>query len=246
MDGERSNAQVAIVTAAGPSKPTGRGWHNRGMANILVTGFEPFGGDPINPSLALAQRLDGWKPRRGHRVVGRVLPCRFGDAIAALEAALDELRPTLVIAIGLATGREGISVERIAINVDDARIPDNGGAQPIDEPVVAGAPAAYFSGLPIKAIVQALLDDGFPASVSQTAGTFVCNHVFFGLMHLIAIRHPGTRGGFVHVPCLPEQAPAYGAARGLPIERMDAALRLAVATALATKVDLKIGAGAID
>jgi pyroglutamyl-peptidase len=127
------------------------------------------------------------------------LPCVFGQSLQVLQGALQAHDPAVVLALGLAAGRSDLSVERVAINVDDARIPDNAGAQPVDEPVIAGAPDAYFSRLPIKAIVAALREAGLPASVSQSAGTFVCNHVFFGLMHMLAAPPP-PRACRVHAP----------------------------------------------
>lgn len=180
---------------------------------ILVTGFEPFAGEPVNPSALLAQALHGTRVGAA-AVQSRVLPCTFGGALAVLHAALAELRPALVLALGQAGGRAALGVERVAINLDDARIADNAGAQPLDRPVVAGGPAAYFSTLPVKAMVAALRAEGLPAEVSHTAGTFVCNHVFYGLMHALHAGVPGlprgalagTRGGFMHVPWLPEQA----------------------------------------
>jgi pyroglutamyl-peptidase len=170
---------------------------------ILLTGFEPFAGDELNPSAGIAQQLDGTVVG-SHRVHARILPCVFGTSLQVLQQALDSLKPALVICLGQAGGRTDISVERVAINVDDARIPDNAGAQPVDAPVHASGPAAYFSTLPIKAVVAGLREAGMPASVSQTAGTFVCNHVFYGLMHACAQR-PGVQAGFIHVPWLPEQ-----------------------------------------
>uniref|UniRef100_UPI00258BC2E8 pyroglutamyl-peptidase I n=1 Tax=Pseudomonas sp. TaxID=306 RepID=UPI00258BC2E8 len=138
------------------------------------------------------------------QVVARQLPCVFGAANDALRTAVSTSRPDVVIAVGQAGGRSEISLERVAINVDDASIRDNAGAQPVDVPVVADGPAAYFSTLPVKAIVRALRLRGFPAGVSQTAGTFVCNHVFYGLMH--ATQNQAVKAGFIHVPFLPEQA----------------------------------------
>ena len=133
----------------------------------------------------------------GHRVVGAQLPTVFHDSLAELEALLSRYRPVLVVCTGLAGGRGALSLERVAINVADARITDNAGAQPIDHPVVPGGPAAYFSTLPIKAMLAALHEAGVAAEVSQTAGTFVCNHLFYGLMHLLASRPAGRtlRGG---------------------------------------------------
>jgi pyroglutamyl-peptidase len=174
----------------------------------LVTGFEPFGADAVNPSREAVLRLPG---RLGDLVIEpRILPTVFGRTIAALEDAVVTTQPDIVLCVGLAGGRAELSLERVAINVDDARIPDNDGQQPIDRPVVADGPAAYFTGLPVKAAAAALREAGLPAIVSNTAGTFVCNHLFYGLMHLIASRRLPVRGGFLHVPYLPEQAAALG------------------------------------
>src|SRR6476646_814895 len=170
----------------------------------LVTGFEPFGADAINPSGEAVLRLPS---RLGDLTIEtRIVPTVFGRAIAALEDAIAATRPDIVLCVGLAGGRAELSLERIAINVDDARIPDNDGQQPIDQPIVAGGPAAYFTGLPVKRAVASLREAGLPAIVSNTAGTFVCNHIFYGLMHLVASRRLPVRGGFLHVPYLPEQA----------------------------------------
>lgn len=210
----------------------------------LVTGFEPFDGDPLNPSWLIAQALHG-QVLQGTRVQAVQLPCTFGGAIPALRRALRQHRPVLVMALGQA-GRACISLERVAINVIDARIADNAGVQPVDQPVQPGGPAAYFSGLPLKAMLQALQQAGVAAEVSQTAGTFVCNQVFYGLMHLLR-RRPGVRGGFVHVPMLPEQAAARGlAAGGMPLARQVEGVHQALATALATTHDLRLGAGRLD
>ena len=209
----------------------------------LLTGFEPFDGDAVNPSWQIAQALHGQR-LHGARVVAEQLPCTFEGAIGALQAALRRHRPRLVMALGQA-GRSVISLERVAINVIDARIPDNAGVQPIDEPVQAGAPAAHFSSLPIKAMLAALREAGIPAEVSQTAGTFVCNQVFYGLMQALR-RRPGVRGGFVHVPMLPAQAAARALGAGMALDQQVEGVRLALATALATAQDLRLGGGRID
>ncbi len=142
---------------------------------ILLTGFEPFGGQSLNPSWEVARALHGlqWPGLLGAQVVAVQLPCVFAQALPALQQALTQHTPDIVLALGQAEGRCDLSVERVAINVMDARIPDNAGALPIDVPVIAGGPAAYFSTLPIKSLVAGLKAAGFPASVSQTAGTFV-------------------------------------------------------------------------
>ncbi|HEY2255215.1 MAG TPA: pyroglutamyl-peptidase I [Variovorax sp.] len=210
------------------------------MPHVLLTGFEPFEKDSVNPSWEAARALDGW--HAGQAVVhARRLACVFGSALRELDAAIDELKPQLVLCLGLAGGRFEFTPERVAINVDDGRIADNAGHQPIDVPVVAGAPPAYFSTLPIKALVRDLRAAGIPASVSNSAGTFVCNHVFFGLMHRIATRPagPGMRGGFIHVPYLPEQVARLPGQPSMALETLVAALRLAVATSLSVHQDLR-------
>jgi len=154
------------------------------MRTVLLTGFEPFDQDSVNPSWEAARRLDGFKIDEQVTIVARRLPCAFTTAGECLVKLIEELRPAMVIATGLATGRSEISIERVAININDARIPDNLGEQPVDTAVVAGGPAAYFSTLPIKAMVRAVREAGIAASVSQTAGTFVCNQVFYRLQHV--------------------------------------------------------------
>ncbi len=200
---------------------------------LLLTGFEPFGGDSVNPSWLVAQALQG-ELIAGVRVQALCLPCVFGQALTVLQAAVQQHRPQVVLALGLAAVRGDISVERVAVNVDDARIADNAGAQPIDEPVFAGGPAAYFSTLPIKAIVGALQQAGLPATVSQTAGTFVCNHVFYGLMHQLR-GYRTVRAGFMHLPLL----------TALDLDTQVKAVRLALSATLHNAVDLRQGGGSI-
>ncbi|UXH80286.1 pyroglutamyl-peptidase I [Roseateles amylovorans] len=212
------------------------------MKNILLTGFEPFGGETVNPSWELAQALHGEVIAESH-VVAVQLPCVFGEALRRLDEALRLVGPSLVLAVGQAGGRCDLSLERVAINVDDARIPDNAGAQPVDEPIAADGPAAYFSTLPIKAMVAGLRDAGYPASVSQTAGTFVCNHVFYGLQH--RLRGTGIRSGFMHIPYLPAQAARHPGAPSLPLPTLVAATRLAL-TLGATVEEIRVGGGQLD
>ncbi len=208
---------------------------------LLLTGFEPFGGEAVNPSWQVAQALDGERIA-GLTVQALQLPCVFGAALGVLDAGLSSVRPALVLALGQAGGRDGFTVERVAINVDDGRIPDNAGQQPIDAAVVPGGPAAYFVTLPIKAMVAALQQAGWPAAVSQTAGTYVCNHVFYGLMH--RLRRRRVRAGFMHLPWLPEQAAAQAGQPSLPLSAQTAGVRLALHTALTTDIDLRAAGGA--
>jgi pyroglutamyl-peptidase len=212
------------------------------VKTVLLSGFEPFNGAAINPSWEAARALDGWSGP-GFTVVARQLPCVFGAAFDALRGAVAQVGPDIVIAVGQAGGRSEISLERVAINIDDATIRDNAGGQPVDTPIVADGPAAYFSTLPVKAIVRALRLRGFPAGVSQTAGTFVCNHVFYGLMHHTAGQP--VRAGFIHVPFLPEQA-ADRPERppSMALRDIVDALRIAVEVAVVTEVDTAEAGGA--
>jgi pyroglutamyl-peptidase len=211
--------------------------------SVLVTGFEPFDGESVNPSQAIVRTLDG-EVIAGHQVVGVTLPCEFDACAVALAEAIDRCQPSLVLGLGQAGGRTDLSLERIAINVDDARIPDNAGAATTDEPVVAEGPAAYFSTLPIKAMVAALRAQGIPASVSQSAGTFVCNHLFYALQHRLA--GGGVRSGFMHLPLLPEQAARSPGQPSMPLQTMLTGVRIALATALTTRHDLRSGGGALS
>ena len=209
---------------------------------VLLTGFEPFNGAAINPSWEAVRALDGWSGP-GFAVAARQLPCVFGTALDVLRESIAGVKPDIVIAVGQAGGRSEISLERVAINVDDASIRDNAGNQPVDMPVAADGPAAYFTTLPVKAIVKALRLRGFPSGVSQTAGTFVCNHVFYGLMHQ-AVGQP-VKAGFIHVPFLPEQA-ADRPERppSMALRDIVDALRIAVEVAVVTETDTQEAGGA--
>jgi pyroglutamyl-peptidase len=209
---------------------------------VLLTGFAPFGGEASNPSWDAVAPLAN-KRIGGHRIVVRQLPVEFGASLQVLQAAIRETKPALVLCVGQAGGRAQLSIERVAINIDDARIPDNADACPIDVPIVADGPAAYFTTLPIKAMLVAMREAGIPAEVSQTAGTYVCNHVFYGLMHALRGK-PRIRGGFIHIPYAPEQAARHPGAPSLPVDAMTAALRIGLRIALATTVDRHLAAGA--
>jgi pyroglutamyl-peptidase len=210
----------------------------------LVTGFEPFGGESVNPALDAVQRLP---LRLGDLdIVSATLPCVFGRALDALEDAIVAADPDIVLGVGQAGGRAALSLERVAINVDDARIPDNAGQQPIDQQIVGGGPAAYFATLPIKAAAAALRAAGLPAVVSNTAGTFVCNHVFYGLMHLAASRRPRLRGGFLHVPYLPSQAARQHEAPSMALDDIARGIEIVLSVAATRTEDLAIAEGAIS
>ena len=173
---------------------------------ILVTGFDPFGGEKINPALETIKRLPD--TILGAQIIKLEIPTVVGKSLAKITEAVEKENPDVVLSIGQAGGRSEITVERIGINIDDCRIPDNEGNQPIDEPVVKGGPAAYFVTVPIKAIVENIKAHNIPASISNTAGTFICNHVCYGVAHLAAARTAAgkpMKSGFIHIPFLPEQ-----------------------------------------
>lgn len=177
----------------------------RSPPRLLLTGFEPFGPHTVNPSWEIARALHG-EVIGGLQVRAEPLPCVFGESAAILTRLMHTHQPRRVVCLGLAASRQEISLERVALNLDDAPIPDNRGAQPIDAPIVAGAPPAYWTGLPVKAMVEAVRSAGLPAGLSQTAGTYVCNHVFYALMHELnrqaaqPVPPAVVQGGFIHVP----------------------------------------------
>lgn len=212
------------------------------MPNVLLTGFEPFDGERINPSGEIARALDG-ETVHGHRIVAAILPVAFASTLPTLGALIDEHRPALALATGQAGGRSELSIERIAANLVDARIPDADGAQPIDERVVDDAPDAYFSTLPVKAMLERLRALGIPAALSQTAGAYVCNQAFFALAHLVATRHRAMRAGFVHVPWLPEQAARHAGQPSMALETMVEGVRAAIEVALSTREDQRFAGG---
>jgi len=197
---------------------------------VLLTGFEPFESEKVNPSWLAVRRLHG-RVIRGHRIVARRLPTTFARSLPELRRLLRRFHPSLVICVGQAGGRAEITPERVALNLQDARIPDNAGRMPREQPVVPGGPAAYWSTLPVRSIVRALKQRGIPAAPSLSAGTFVCNHVFYGLLHELAAGGR-ARGGFIHVPFLPAQAARHRDQPSLPLAMMVEALAIAVRVSL--------------
>ena len=197
---------------------------------ILVTGFDPFGGEHTNPSWEAVRRLPD--SIAGAALQKRQLPTVFGAAGETLRAAIHELNPELVLCVGQAGGRAAVTVERVAVNLRDARIPDNAGAQCIDEPIRAGGPDAYFSTLPTRAMVEAVQTGGLPAVLSYSAGTFVCNDVFYTLLDLAATEQRPLRGTFVHVPYLPEQTATKPGQPSMALADIVRALELAITAAV--------------
>lgn len=183
-----------------PSRPD----EEQARRPILLTAFEPFGGEAINPAQEALRLLPGSVP--GRSLVKLLLPTAFEPAAEQLKQAIDRLQPAEVVMLGQAGGRAGITVERVAINLDDADIPDNLGHHPKDLPIAPDGPAAYFATLPVKKLVRAINAAGCPASLSCTAGTYVCNHVFYTALHHLSKTGQNARAGFIHLPFLPEQA----------------------------------------
>ena len=212
------------------------------MKKVLITGFEPFGGASINPALEAVKKL-GQATLDGGNIVVCDVPVTRYESIDTVVAAIEQHQPDIVITVGQAAGRAGITPERVAINLDDFRIPDNGGNQPIDEPVVADGPDAYFSTLPIKAIAQSLQERGIPCQVSNTAGTFVCNHLFYGIQHYL--RDKNIAHGFVHIPLLPSQD-TTGNQATMSLDVIVEGLRLVAQASIDNEQDIAITAGQIN
>lgn len=199
--------------------------------NILLTGFEPFGGEAVNAAWAAVRPLDGTTIGTAQVHALEIPTVRF-KSLDAVTKGIQRFDPEIIICVGQAGGRSDITLERVAINCDDYLSPDNGGNTPIDEPVIAGGPAAYFSTLPIRHIVEALKAQKIPAAISNTAGTFVCNHVFYGLMDWLARDQKKRLGGFIHVPYLPEQAEKYQNQPSLPLDAITTSLKIAIETTI--------------
>lgn len=185
---------------------------------ILVTGFDPFGGETVNPAWEAVSRLPA--ETGGAEIVKLQVPTMFGRAPEAVLREVERLRPDFVVSVGQAAGRTAITPERIAINCEEASIPDNAGFQPAGGPVVEGGSDGYFSLLPVKEMTAAIQAAGLPGKVSNTAGTYVCNHLMYHILHACHTRYPGMRSGFIHVPCIPEQQAGHPEWFALPLEEI--------------------------
>lgn len=211
---------------------------------VLITGFDPFGGESMNPAFEAVKLLPN--KINNHEIIKLEVPTVFGKSIDVLDEAIAKYQPEIVVCVGQAGGRVGITPERVAINQDDARIEDNEANQPIDTPIkVDGAPA-YFSSLPIKKIVEEIKKAGIPSSVSNTAGTFVCNHLMYGLLYLIETKYPNIRGGFVHVPYATQQVVDKPGLPSLSIPEIAKGLEILIDTSLKNEEDIKVVGGEIS
>ena len=207
------------------------------MSTILVTGFQPFGGEKINPAWEAVRALPD--TIAGANVVKLEIPVVFDSGADAVSAAID---PDIVLCVGQAGGRAKITPEFVGINYRDARIPDNDGNQPHAEKIVEDGPDAYFATLPVRAMTEAMNEAGIPAAVSYTAGTYVCNDVMYSMLHALATKHPNARGAFLHVPFATEQATKQPAnTASLPIEIMTRGLEVALAAAVEHATDIVDG-----
>lgn len=213
------------------------------MRKVLLTGFDPFGKDTINPALEVVKQLDGLVVD-DIKFIAIEVPTVFQKSIKVVQEGIEKHTPDVVICVGQAGGRKQITPERVAINIDDARIPDNEGNQPIDEPIVEGGPAAYWTTLPIKKMVQQMRRVGVPATVSNTAGTFVCNHLFYGMMHYLHEQAPHVRGGFIHIPFIPEQI-LDKSAPSMSLDLIVKGIKIAAITAVKVKEDICEVGGAL-
>lgn len=209
---------------------------------VLLTAFDPFGGEKVNPALEAVKLVPN--SVAGADVIKLEVPTVFRASIDTVSRAVEQTGPDAVLMIGQAGGRPDMTPERVAINIDDARIPDNQGNQPIDAPIEATGAPAYFSTLPVKAMVEAMRQAGLPASVSNTAGTFVCNHLMYGVLHLLTRRYPKVRGGFMHVPFIPEQvARRETPAPSLPVEDIARGIEAAIRAIAENTQDISVAGG---
>lgn len=195
---------------------------------VLITGFDPFGREKVNPALEAVKMIKD--NIDGIEVVKREIPTIFNVAVECLKKHIIETKPDVVICVGQA-GRFGVTPERIAINIDDARIKDNAGNQPIDKTIVEGGEAAYFSTLPVRKMVENMIKNEIPSSISNSAGTFVCNHIMYSLLHLTKTEFKNiSHAGFIHVPYIPAQVLDKKDAPSMDINMTSKALEICIAS----------------
>lgn len=211
---------------------------------ILVTGFDPFGGESINPALEAVKKISN--NIDGVEIIKIEVPTVFKKSIDTLDKAMEEHKPDVVLCVGQAGGRFDITPEKVAINLDDARIKDNEGNNPIDELIFKDGETAYFSSLPVKAIVKNIKENNIPSSVSYSAGTFVCNHIMYGLLYLIDKKYKNVKGGFIHVPFIPSQVLEKKNMPSMALEDITKGLEFALKAIIENKEDIKETGGKIS
>ena len=210
---------------------------------LLLTAFTPFDGEKINPALEAVKLV---KDRIGNLLIVKLeVPTVFGKSIDTVRDAIEREKPDFVLSIGQAGGRAEITPERVAINLDDARIPDNEGNQPIDEPIFPDGENAYFSTLPVKAMVEAIRKEGLPSSLSNSAGTYVCNHLMYGVLYYLDKR-PSIKAGFIHVPYIPEQTKNKKEMPALELSEIVRGLEAAITAIAINGTDKKLAYGQND
>ena len=210
---------------------------------ILITGFDPFGGEPVNPALEAVKLMKD--EIVGAKIIKLEIPTVFRKSVEKIHEMMKAEQPDVVLSIGQAGGRFGVTPERVAINVDDARIKDNEGNQPVDTPIFTDGEAAYFSNLPVKAMVEAIKNKGLPSTLSNSAGTFVCNHVMYGVLYYIHKEFPNVRGGFIHVPFITDQVVTKPNVASMALADITEALESAVEAIVKNQKDIHAIGGEI-
>ena len=210
---------------------------------ILITGFDPFGGEPVNPALEAVKLMKD--EIAGAKIIKLEIPTVFRKSVEKIHEMMKAEQPDVVLSIGQAGGRFGVTPERVAINVDDARIKDNEGNQPVDTPILTDGEAAYFSNLPVKAMVEAIKNKGLPSTLSNSAGTFVCNHVMYGVLYYIHKEFPNVRGGFIHVPFITDQVVTKPNVASMALADITEALEAAVEAIVKNQKDIHAIGGEI-
>ena len=210
---------------------------------ILITGFDPFGGEPVNPALEAVKLMKD--EIAGAKIIKLEIPTVFRKSVEKIHEMMKAEQPDVVLSIGQAGGRFGVPPERVAINVDDARIKDNEGNQPVDTPIFTDGEAAYFSNLPVKAMVEAIKNKGLPSTLSNSAGTFVCNHVMYGVLYYIHKEFPNVRGGFIHVPFITDQVVTKPNVASMALADITEALESAVEAIVNNQKDIHAIGGEI-
>ncbi|KMY44017.1 pyrrolidone-carboxylate peptidase [Bacillus sp. FJAT-27916] len=210
---------------------------------VLITGFDAFGGEPVNPAEEAVKKVSD--RIQGAEIIKVIIPTVQTKSVQAIERAIEEHNPDMVISIGQAGGRFDITPERVAINIDDYRIKDNEGNQPIDAVIKEDGQAAYFSNLPVKAMVKHMNDNGVPATLSNTAGTFVCNHVMYGILYMIDKKYPNIKGGFIHIPYMTSQVMDKKNTPFMSLDEIVKGLELAIEACILNDKDIEAIGGEI-